>query len=58
MSIDVKNSGQLKIAKDSTQLGLKNIKQRLKLLYGDRASFMLDEGEGQVLAQVKIPLNK
>ncbi|NKI33258.1 sensor histidine kinase [Croceivirga thetidis] len=56
--IDVTNSGQLKIAKDSTQLGLKNIKQRLKLLYGDKASFVLNEGDGEVLAQVKIPLVK
>ena len=55
--INVKNSGKLKIAKDSTQLGLKNINQRLKLLYGDRASFSLGEKDNDVVANVKIPLS-
>jgi len=54
--IEVKNSGKLRIAKDSTQLGLRNIKQRLKLLYGDDASFELSEADNQVLALIKIPL--
>lgn len=54
--IDVKNSGKLKIAENSTQLGLKNIKQRLKLLYGEKASFSLKEEDNEVVANVKIPL--
>ncbi|MGJ8736828.1 sensor histidine kinase [Zobellia laminariae] len=54
--ITVANTGELKIAKDSTQLGLKNIRQRLRLLYGQRASFLLQEIEGGVVASIKIPL--
>lgn len=54
--IEVKNTGKLKISKDSTQLGLKNIEQRLKLLYADRASFKLEEISDEVVAQIKIPL--
>ncbi|BFP41884.1 histidine kinase [Flavobacteriaceae bacterium GF1] len=57
LRIQVKNTGRLRIAKDSTQLGLKNIKQRLKLLYGDNASFELGEAENEVVADIKIPLS-
>lgn len=56
LTIEIRNTGKLKIAKNSTQLGLKNIKQRLKLLYADKASFNLDEKEGEVVAAIKIPL--
>lgn len=54
--IEVRNTGKLKIAKDSTQLGLKNIQQRLNLLYADRASFNLNEISNEVVATIKIPL--
>lgn len=54
--IQVKNTGKLRIAKDSTQLGLKNIKQRLKLLYGEQSSFELIEVNNEVVADIKIPL--
>ncbi len=54
--IEVRNTGQLNISKDSTQLGLKNIKQRLKLLYADRASFKLEEVADEVSARITIPL--
>ncbi|WP_247043607.1 sensor histidine kinase [Allomuricauda sp. F6463D] len=54
--IEVNNTGKLKISKDSTQLGLKNIEQRLKLLYAGRASFKLEEISDEVVAQIKIPL--
>ncbi|AEM69755.1 putative signal transduction histidine kinase [Allomuricauda ruestringensis DSM 13258] len=54
--IEVRNTGKLEISKDSTQLGLKNIEQRLKLLYTDRASFKLEEISDEVVAQIKIPL--
>lgn len=54
--ISVSNTGKLTIAKDSTQLGLKNIKQRLRLLYGDKASFTLEEVNGEVVSNIKIPL--
>lgn len=54
--IEVRNTGKLQIDKNSTQLGLKNIRQRLRLLYADKASFSLEESNGEVLASVKIPL--
>ncbi|WP_431123174.1 sensor histidine kinase [Flagellimonas flava] len=54
--IEVKNTGRLQIGKDTTQLGLKNIRQRLKLLYADKASFNLSEITGEVVAHIKIPL--
>lgn len=56
LSIQVKNTGKLSIARDSTQLGLKNIKERLELLYGDKASFSLYEENNKVIANIKIPL--
>lgn len=57
LTIVVRNSGKLKIDKESTQLGLRNIKQRLKLLYGAKASFSLQEIEEEVMATIKIPLS-
>ncbi|MFS4493600.1 sensor histidine kinase [Maribacter sp. 2308TA10-17] len=56
LEIEVNNTGKLKIDSKSTQLGLKNIKQRLRLLYGERASFSLEEMGNEVLAKIKIPL--
>lgn len=55
--ITVANTGKLRIAKDSTQLGIKNIEQRLHLLHGQKASFSLEEIEGEVVANIKIPLS-
>jgi LytS/YehU family sensor histidine kinase len=55
LNILVSNTGQLQIAKNSTQLGLKNIKQRLRLLYGENANFSLNEIGDEVIAQVNIP---
>lgn len=55
LQIIVINSGKLEISKGSTQLGLKNIKQRLKLLYGEKATFALNEKEGEVIAEINIP---
>nr|WP_299342809.1 histidine kinase [Allomuricauda sp.] len=54
--IEVRNTGKLQMAKNTTQLGLKNIRQRLKLLYSDKASFDLNENSGEVVANIKIPL--
>ncbi|MGW9687257.1 sensor histidine kinase [Flagellimonas sp. 2504JD1-5] len=56
MMIQVKNTGKLKLQKSTTQLGLKNIRQRLKLLYADKASFSLHEIDGEVVADIKIPM--
>ena len=57
LCIQVKNTGKLYMAKDSTQLGLKNIRQRLRLLYGNKAIFSLNEKDGEVVANIKIPLS-
>ncbi|WP_242535581.1 sensor histidine kinase [[Muricauda] lutisoli] len=54
--IEVRNTGKLNISEDSTKLGLKNIEQRLKLLYADKASFKLEEISDEVVAEIKIPL--
>ena len=56
LEISVRNSGKLRIDDKSTQLGLKNIKQRLRLLYGDKANFSLEEIQNEVLATIKIPV--
>lgn len=56
LQIEVRNTGKLQIGKSTTQLGLKNIRQRLKLLYADRASFKLGENTGEVVAHINIPL--
>lgn len=56
LQIEVANSGTLHKSKDSTQLGLQNIKKRLELLYGQDASFTLKEIDDQVVATIKMPL--
>lgn len=56
LQILVTNTGKLHLSKGSTHLGLHNIKQRLNLLYGDKASFDLKEKGGEVIASIKIPL--
>ncbi|WBL23535.1 sensor histidine kinase [Zunongwangia sp. HRR-M8] len=55
LKIEVTNTGTLKTSKDSTELGLKNIKQRLALLYGEKADFKLEEIENKVMASINIP---
>ncbi|MEC7264136.1 MAG: histidine kinase [Bacteroidota bacterium] len=57
LMIEIRNTGKLNISKDSTQLGLKNIKQRLKLLYADKASFTLQEDSDEVVAKIIIPMS-
>lgn len=54
--IRVINSGQLKQHKESTQIGVRNIKNRLELLYKKRATFSLKEVENEVVATIEIPL--
>lgn len=59
MIIRVENPGVLELNKKksySTGLGLMNIKNRLKLLYGDRASFSIRDIDNKVISKVTIPL--
>ena len=55
LTINVVNTGSLKISQGSTQLGLKNIRQRLKILHGESATFTLSEEDKQVVAKINIP---
>ena len=58
LEIEVSNPGKLKETNNTTKLGLKNIKRRLELLYGNRATFNLNEADNKVIATVKIPLEQ
>lgn len=52
----VENPGQLATADPGLpQLGLHNIRERLRILYGSRASLDLANGAGRVTATVRIP---
>jgi hypothetical protein len=54
--VEVENPGQLADATpEATQLGLANVRQRLRILYGDRASLQLRNRDGRVAATVLIP---
>jgi sensor histidine kinase YesM len=57
LHIEVINPGKLNNNTSSTQLGVKNIKERLSLLYKGNASFDLEERNNQVIATIKIPLS-
>jgi LytS/YehU family sensor histidine kinase len=54
--IEVANTGTFQVGGDSTQVGLNNIRQRLKLLYGPGAFFRLYQNGAEVVAEIKIPL--
>lgn len=61
LKILIRNSGRLMNGeiKSPTGLGLKNTKQRLKLIYGDDASFrIVNENDNFVLTEVIIPQNQ
>jgi LytS/YehU family sensor histidine kinase len=54
--LEVENTGQLADAgAQATQLGLKNARERLRILFGDDASLVLTSGGGRVTATVVIP---
>lgn len=54
--IEVANTGTLRMGGDGTQVGLNNIRQRLRLLYGPVAFFRLYQNGAEVVAEIKIPL--
>lgn len=56
LCIKVANTGQIEKGKSSTKIGLKNISDRLQILYGNNASFNLNETEDKVIAHIKLPL--
>jgi hypothetical protein len=54
--VEVENPGQLaEAAPEATQLGLANVRERLRILYGERASLQLQNRDGRVAATVLIP---
>ena len=60
LNIKIRNNGQLASDKlnGSKGFGIENTRQRLKLLYGDKASFsIINEDDNTVLTEVKLPQN-
>ncbi|MFZ6000156.1 MAG: histidine kinase, partial [Bacteroidota bacterium] len=61
LKIHIRNSGKFVLngnghKKDSSGLGLENTRQRLKLIYGDDATFrILTEKDNFVLTEIVIP---
>ena len=57
LHLRVTNPGRLATSSDSTALGLRNLRERLHLLYGDAASFSLREEPGDlVVAEASLPV--
>lgn len=56
LALRVVNSGDLaEPAPNGTRIGLKNARERLRLLYGDRATLELQAADHRVIATVRIP---
>lgn len=56
--IQVENTGKLDLAKEPKGFGIISTKDRLRLLYGEKASFVLQDLPGnKVVATMIIPLN-
>jgi hypothetical protein len=57
VKIQVRNSGQLRDEAGSMRLGLDNARERLRLLYGNAASLVLRNYDGDsVVAEISIPV--
>lgn len=57
LRLRVTNPGRLGTASESTGTGLKNLRDRLSLLYGDAAWFVIgDEDADRVVAEVNLPV--
>jgi len=56
LKIKVTNTGAINSAKNTTKIGLKNIEERLRLLYTGKAKFTLSEENNMVTALIQIPL--
>ncbi len=59
LKLEVNNTGQLQINEtNESGIGIKNIKERLQLLYGSKAQFdLFNKNNNQVTAIIKIPLS-
>lgn len=56
LRVRVTNTGQIVARDDSTRVGLANARERLRLLYGERASLALREDGRSVVADLAVPL--
>jgi hypothetical protein len=57
LHVRVTNPGRLGTSSDSTGTGLKNLRDRLHLLYGDAAWFVIGDEDGErVVAEVNLPV--
>src|SRR5438132_2407092 len=55
LKIDVRNTGNLVGGSNSTQIGLVNARERLRLLYGNEAALVLrNDGDNSVLAEITV----
>lgn len=55
LALTVRNPGSLGRRSDSTGMGLKMTRERLDLLFGNRADLVIFENRGEVMVQVMIP---
>jgi hypothetical protein len=56
LRVRVTNTGRITRREGSTQVGLANARERLRLLYGARASLSLQEAGGSVVAELTLPV--
>ncbi len=58
LTITVSNTGTFAKHNQSTQIGIKNIKKRLKLMYKDKAQFSLIQDNNYVIATIVLPYHE
>jgi len=58
LNLLVANTGRLGSPAEAGGLGLENVKGRLRLIYGDAASFSLSERDGMVEARLVLPMER
>lgn len=60
LRVRVRNSGRLgsPVDGDSPRVGLHNARERLRLLYGPRASLAMREAAGAVVAELSVPISR
>ena len=58
LNVLVANTGRLRPPAGEGGLGLENVKGRLRLIYGDAASFSLGERDGMVEAKLVLPMER
>jgi len=57
LEIRVTNTGTINNSKNTTKIGVGNIEKRLRLLYQEKAEFLLSENNNLVTALIKIPFS-